>query len=458
MNSLSKLLYLLFGFFLFQISSASGESCDSSLMALEGFGNFESLKETSDSLPKNPFTVACQGVEIKEKRPLYYPHSYQHDGQTYFTQDLLTNLADCHGDFHRQDLEKINALQKCQGTPSQECAEFYDDIRKYVGEARMSLSLAQDPNSDDFLDHKPLSSPNKNLKSVGYEKEVPWLPLTDNEFLLAQEKLKEIKLNTQRFAENLEKNGTIKRRNIPYYQKIKTLETTRKAFLYYQFILSSLPIIEYLSSPNPSDKEIQKALAQIKENSKQQLKELEELKNQIYEESKKGRVSGKAIDKLFSDQNVVETCLIENPKSCGLAASIELARRKKEKISFGLSIGAIAASFFMPPLILAVEGVGGSLYYLNDSYKEKTHLKKVFLSQPSTSALIELKNNGFNSLTSDNMTVGISKNDFGKFLTSDQMYASTLKWTPLMVFASVLVPQQILKVRDKVSNIAKQAP
>lgn len=304
--------------------------------------------------------------------------------------------------------------------PSKNEHEVRDSLFYNLKKARANLALASEPliwgRQTTVNDMNSIFKPNADLKSFGF-KSVPWQALTPNELKNAENQLERYKQAFKKRHEKTLPNGQkddltdeelnsllpydrLKRENQIYanpmnlsqeeishqisqsdMSDIRTdlidqmLLNIRAGHLNeYLKIVSQYPIMNYLSSPDPSLKEIQEAGQKMYENAVKETQNIKRvgalLNNPNHADD---IINHNSILDLLDYRSIVEELLTERPEFCAVATTAELHREKVEVSKSMVMLPVLAATFFMPlvPATLLATGTGSIFTY--NAYKDFTN-------------------------------------------------------------------------------------
>lgn len=145
----------------------------------------------------------------------------------------------------------------------------------------------------------------------------------------------------------------------------------------YRDIMETWPILSYIQSPNPDEKEILRALMALKDNARKEKERHASLLAKVDRDYESKTVDPELLS-LLDDQYapLIHERLSKNPEYCGLAASLSDAMYSRMERDTYATIGAGAALMFFPPAWAFAGGaiLTGAVYY--NSQNEVTGLRQ----------------------------------------------------------------------------------
>jgi hypothetical protein len=289
-----------------------------------------------------------------------------------------------------------------------------DSLSYNIKKARAHLALASLP----LKSAGDAFKPNTQLRPLGH-KAIPWQPLSDDEFKKASQHLAKYKKaylerhtidlpkgknpipgleqlldyyeNPETFSLQ-ERDDLLKRQGPLTFAKedlMRQLTTLRAKHLEeYRSIVSKYPIINYLSSANPSIHELQTAGLRMSENAIKELKEVDRVGNLVNNPRHADDiVNNRSVLDLMDYRVLVEELLTEHPDFCAVATTAELQREKRDLQNGLIVFPVLAASFFVPigpAVALALAASSASAYSSYQDYKDQ---QQAVYSAPINTAL-----------------------------------------------------------------------
>lgn len=309
--------------------------------------------------------------------------------------DLSGQVAQC---FHRPS--QVSENFKCtemrtwldpKKYPSGRTPEKEDTLTYNIKLARANLALA-DPN----VDLSKSLTPNANLKPYGY-KSVPWEPLTSDEknnalnvlngykeqyktkHNLSEEAFNKLIKPYDRSSENqiyanpmniseAEMQDRLLGRDRKALERFFTKARTQH-LENYRAILARYPIINYLSTANPSAQEVHTAGLRLQDNAKKEMAQIKEIGKLLnnpplnpHPRQPDTSINNSKILNLMDYRSIVEELLAEHPQYCAVATTAELQREKRAfRNALLIAAPLLAVCAFAPPLAaVAISGAAGS--------------------------------------------------------------------------------------------------
>ncbi len=334
--------------------------------------------------------------------------------------DLTNNIIRCFR------IPKAEAgTQDCQETrswinPTQfptSASNPQESLAYQIRLARMHLALADsNPGLYDSM------TPNTSLETYGF-KTIPWNSLSATETQGAQDYLNQYKenfksihhlteqqfqsllkpydrsaLEGQVYANPMNVSDLENRHRILQSELNRQFTRVRNQHLnVYRGILSQYPILNYLSSDNPSVTEVVTAANRIKSNAE---KELNIIKQQgEYLKNFTGQRFTNDTLNLLDYESIVEEVLMDRPEFCAVATTAQATRDKRDLKGALIVAPLLAVCFLAPPLTGAVIGVGMGTAFAISSYTDYKSQQQAAYAAPL--------NDG--SLKADQYTVDASR-------------------------------------------------
>lgn len=285
------------------------------------------------------------------------------------------------------------------GNVPRDSAEYRDSFAYQLRVARSQLAVAAtNPNESNFF------SSNESLNSHGF-KSVPWNPLSaaekkaaENTLLQYRDQFKQLHNLTDTELDALllpfdrSKVGEIwanpmnitpeETRHLVLQSELdRNITRMRRGHLEkYREIVSQYPIINYLSSNNPSPLEFQRAGKELKRNAQSELERVRAWGESL--RAKPPRLSHEELN-LLDYRGVVEEFLNEQPRFCAVASGAQRARDRRAMRNTALTVAPIlAASFFAPPAAAMIVMVGASGAYATASYLDYRYQQEGAFAAP----------------------------------------------------------------------------
>jgi hypothetical protein len=350
-------------------------------------------------LPGQPRTATAWQDDLSNTSLFYIELQKRIEQRAQQNLDLASHLASCYRvpriETATADCESTrNWVNPRQFLPTSGSGTPYEESLVYaIKEARIHLSLVTNTGSGNP------TSPNSTLSPRGF-KSVDWSPLTPVEL---QESERILRLYAERFRQTLQINETEYNSILQPYDRSQNgevwpnpmlvqdgemrhrmllsnlqgfMETRAQRHLdRYRQIVSQYPIINYLSSMEPSPSEIVQAAQRLKANAENELRDLQQMGRRI--NSMSPNVPNEA-SQLLDYNLMVEELLAERPEFCRIATN-EQNRRSRRAITQSLLLGAplLAASFLAPPVAAMALAAAGGTVFAYQSYGD-------FVSQQSS--------------------------------------------------------------------------
>jgi hypothetical protein len=388
------LLFILFSFSQDAPDITSGElvaPSEPSQQSLSPFYSCSSLKSY-----KGPVKTSWLSTRVPEQdqsgnktRDFFKELQKRIEVQAQQNLDTSRQVVEC---FHRPsqvsetpDCAKSRTWLDPKKYPSSTMPEKENTLVYNIKMARANLALA-DPNVDFFKS----MAPNTQLKPYGY-KEVPWEPLRPEEKTAAQKVLNDYKeqykkkhnvtedefndLIKQPYDRNSDNQIYANPMNISDADMQDRLKRSKRRELEhffqkprtqylenYRAILARYPIINYLTSANPSALEMHTAGLRLQENAKKEMAEIKSVGKLLATPTHRPRhplapdpsINNASILNLLDYRNIAEDLLAEHPEYCAVASTAELQREKREfRKSLFVAAPLLAVCFIAPPMAIA---------------------------------------------------------------------------------------------------------
>lgn len=317
------------------------------------------------------------------------------------TKDFLLALADKVEAAAADNLKMTKSLTQCFSVvfrthASENCREMRqwalppkenpetpdkDSLWYNVRASRAHLALS----SGNRLSSAEATTINRKLNPLGSYKNTHWNELDDAELAKAQKNMDVYKKQFQKLKSltDTQMQDLVNLRNQQGHQLRKEYlhefrKMRRKHLDEYRKIISKFPLINYLSSPQPTEAEIYSAGMRMQENAQSELARIRDLKK-ILRELKTDVIPNSTL--LLTDYGgLVEGLLSERPEFCAVATSTYLVRGERELgNAILMTAPLLAATVLAPPMAAVAISVAASTAYAGLSYiefkdKERAHL------------------------------------------------------------------------------------
>lgn len=395
------------------------------------YGAERALQKVEVESETSPFAAACSDPTLLKDRPTtgvlgqIAPLRDKHGRTSHeFLKRLVARIKKDTAE-HKATIDGIEKCLEATSDQSRTCIGFREFVDKVipsqVANARGRLALAETESRvssvlDLFSSKKDTLAAagdrvsfllNDQLKPLGTAKQVAWNPLTPEEVM----RYKKI-LTDDWTAASQNTAARVKAGELPGREKVslkgKSIEidspTARnhKNVLFlmarldhgaeYQRIIAKYPILQFLHSAQPDRKEIQVALAKMKEHiasESEYLAGIEAALDTPYRDIK-GRgglkvgreewLAPQALE-LLDYSRFVEDLLIESPEYCGLATSLTYARANRS-LAGSAAIGFIVlgSALVFPPTAALTVGLGASAITMTESQRKLNIAKDHYMS------------------------------------------------------------------------------
>jgi hypothetical protein len=378
---------------LFSLSAKAQSPC--------GFIVDQSLYPVSkivDSIEESPFMVACHEPQgLLKDRPatglLNRAVPLPKEGSPQ-VRDFLETILDKAKARVEGTQNQINAINICLGktAPKDQCNEIKEWVTKtlpsYLAQARNHLSLAQSEQELTTWMGRTSTTPNYDLSALGGYKEKKWVPLNKaeriaagNDLKIAQEKFEKVFLKNK---EKIEKAGLEEKDFVNQSMLVHRYEHYKN----YTKMMAELPLLQYLRGPGVTESQLKMALAQMQGSLNKEKTYLEKNEKLL---AKADPLDPELLG-LMRYNSIVEEELIANNKNCGIATSL-LYSLDNRQLGEGLAIGLpiMAISFFAPPILSTVAGMGAGAFIASQSLQQMERTKVKNLSHIYSEDEQELK-------------------------------------------------------------------
>lgn len=388
-------------------ASAQTEPCVTSLFEAE-MGQIQNLTAIIERDETSPFRVACHDPPglLRQRPPtgLFRRQVPARDSKGRSTRDFLARIRERVQQKITENRNMLRSLETCLSRvrAPEGCEELHTwadrELPAYVAEARQHLALAQTEHQVNSWFSRPNRDLNTRLSPQGTEKMVPWAPLTDAERELAQERMRSYNRDIRAEVDRRMADGRLPR---PRASRARvsasgasgrfSVEADRFAadamlaqrFTHaqnYHAMISEIPLLQYLSSAQPSREEILGAVRKMMDNLRDEEKMAADAWKDL-ESAPADQVPPSALH-FLRYQSFVEEELVREPADCGLITSVSYTQLNRE-LGTGLAIGLpiLAASIFAPPLAAFGIGAVAGLGFAYDSQLELDRTRTIAFSQ-----------------------------------------------------------------------------
>ncbi|MCB0379318.1 MAG: hypothetical protein KDD33_12565 [Bdellovibrionales bacterium] len=334
--------------------------------------------ETAPTPSTLPFMMACKNREVKT--PPYSPFiDIKLKGQNLDQKesDRLKFVEFIDGllkDIHKTSLEQNRAAKeisqclihqkyspRCPAIKSwikNEAPDIIKDARFCLGSSTAAFKKAMAINIG-FASTEPNS---KLTVPAGEDfKTVPWSPLNRSE---KAEIKKFLKYEKDIIESSVKHHQTPNSRNLTYQQRTWVSDQLRLKrdlqYAEYARIMSSYPILNHISDPNPSAKAWVYAGEQALKGNQKELQHISKLQGLL---AKNTKAESLPYDLLAVTQYTahIEAFLLKNPQYCEIASSmIKTAKARQTGIAYARNLPVIAASFYLSAGMAAVLGASAA--------------------------------------------------------------------------------------------------
>ncbi len=383
------------------------EPCVTSMFEAE-MGQIQNLSAVIERDEASPFRVAChEPPGLLRQRPptgLFRRQIPVRDSRGRNTRDFLRRIRERVQQKITENRNMLRSLETCltRSRAPDGCEDLHvwadRELPAFVAEARQHLALAQTEHQVNSWFSRPHRDLNLQLSPQGTEKMVPWAPLTETERELAQERLRGYNREIRSEVERRMADGRLPR---PRASRARvssssasgrfSVEADRFAadamlaqrFTHaqsYHAMISEIPLLQYLSSAQPSREEILGAVRRMQDNLRDEEKMAADAWKEL-ESAPAERIPASALH-FLRYQSFVEEELVREPADCGLITSVSHTQLNRD-LGTGLAIGLpiLAASIFAPPLAAFGIGAVAGLGFAYDSQLELDRTRTIAFSQ-----------------------------------------------------------------------------
>jgi predicted nuclease of predicted toxin-antitoxin system len=303
----------------------------------------------SGHIPSSYLGTAIPTVDAKERQ----------------TKDFLELVGAKISRSHQKNVNMAQRLGECTTSPPSPACEpavatwLESELPALISAVRHSLALATSSPDPSQNAEKNDTRINTKLDPLGSTKTTAWEPLTKEEEALAQEDL-------SRIVRNLPPKTAEGHNNLDSYQerRKRLLQARELSFLIYLTLMGIHPIMQNLTSTNPTNKEIQrviqKTLKALKVESDSLAEALENLKKPFNLGRAGNRTYSDKVLLLMKYRGEVEEVLLEHPEYCGLALSLRQVEENKKSTRDVIQSVAFFSSFLLGPWTALAVGAGVS--------------------------------------------------------------------------------------------------
>jgi hypothetical protein len=303
------------------------------------------------------------------------------------TRDFLDKLLARLDDVAQENVNLSKNIGFCMGakgdTPG--CAKMRKEwiepdggLKFKIEEARYHLALAQGPQDPRTVFGAANEGINKRMTTTGVHKDVPWKPLTPAEEKAATEILRreEKKVRDKVLARGYNGHSYASRR---LFQD-EMMVIRKGHWNEYRKVLSSVPFVQFISSLNPSDKEIAEAARKQGELALKEQKKLREFRWKL--KSKRTKEINTDLLDMLEYRSIVEDLLTVHPEYCGVAAGLAEVRDQRALGTAAATMtGLIVLSVLVPPAAGIALGVGASGVAAYEAYDDFHKARQMALSE-----------------------------------------------------------------------------
>ncbi len=304
------------------------------------------------------------------------------------TNDIIRCFRIPRTEARTQDCQETRSWINPAQFPPPPASNLPESLAYQIRLARMNLALAD--SSPGFYDS---FTPNTSLDAYGF-KAIPWNSLNATETQAAQDYLSRYKesfksvhhLTEQQFQsllkpyDRLAVEGQVysnpmnvsdgeNRYRVLQSELNRQMTRVRNQHLnVYRGILSQYPIINYLSSDNPSVTEVVAAANRIKINAENELNIIKEQGENLRNTTGQ-RFTNDTLN-LLDYQSIVEEVLMDRPDFCAVATTAQGARDKRDLRGALMMAPLLAVCLLAPPLAGVAIGIGVGSAFAISSYTD----------------------------------------------------------------------------------------
>ncbi|MES2767989.1 MAG: hypothetical protein V4596_02495 [Bdellovibrionota bacterium] len=333
----------------------------------------------------SPFPYACQKKgDLKNMSATGIGHRNipSQDSQGNLSRDFFLILLTKIENYIKDNINLTSNIEGCLGNSKShaECKEILNWAKKVVPlkvqEARYHLSLGTER---DAATATQLYFPNTRLDTLRSFKETPWQRLTPKEIQSANAALKEYMDKGRAITHREMKGENVVERVAFLDSRIRDIRFEHMTA--YRALIGEMPLMNYITSANPSFTEIKNAARKTHDNALKELAKIQKLKAEL---KANPRVLYNDLFYAVNYSNLYEETLLENPRFCPLGAAI-FRTNDNRVLGNAIAIGAplLVASFLAPPAAAVVGGlVAGAAFAAQSQHQysqtKQRNLGKVF--------------------------------------------------------------------------------
>lgn len=345
----------------------------------------------------NPFPTACPGKLTSKDR---YTTNVKFTQGIPFLKKVLSRVKKSLLQSQKEVSEITECLNKkvCSNTQVQNfMAQELPMAVKYA-RRNLAVSLSEDPDitmlpssvHKILYGTKQMETPNYSLNTLGLYKAQSWSKLTAQEIKQANDDLESIKKNVQNNVQSWSEDELINRRSeylteqeMQHFKKSKPEDIKRQpkdmrflqerlqhsemlvyrhqAFLNYMEIQSRYPIMQYLTSNDPTINEVAKANNQLQSNLNKELSTIYQIEEDLNQLPANSSIPASVL-RILDYQPYVETELLTDSKNCTMAASMKYSQHLIESDrNFDMGFPIMVASMYASgPAVLSMLGASAS--------------------------------------------------------------------------------------------------
>jgi len=306
----------------------------------------------------------------------------------------LVNAAYKHTDkMLKQNLEKTKESKKCLkavfSTEFKNLTTFCQDVYVQIMQtsasiyrARLQLAMAL-PSSSELtpLQYKTLNT-NLNVPVNTFKVE-KWMPLSkDEKNRLSQEWTELLSIIEKKASMDMKPSNSGFMSGADEYKKNLIQQVRQKALLNYHIEMTQYPLIQFLKSSEPTEKEFESAYDKAIQSIEKEIDNIRAHQNKLVLSDKKIITED---DLFILNYASTEEVLRSNGQFCSVAQSlVEYQKLKNMYVSYGSMVLFIGASYLkVPATALLTAGIGLSGLSLYQSQVEYKKALQAHLASPS---------------------------------------------------------------------------
>ena len=320
----------------------------------------------------------------------------------------LKNIAD-------ENIKLSKNIQFCMGPSGKvpDCQKMRDEwiepdggLKFKIEEARYHLALARDPQNMRAVMGDSADGLNNRMWTFGIYKDTQWKPMSTSERKAAADVLEQEKADVRMKIHSLGLSESSAQGQQIMKDEMQAIG--KGHWNAYRRVLTTAPLVQFISSLNPSDAEIAGAAAKQGALAEKEKRHLEALEKGLDQDP--SHLDADLLG-LLDYKNVVDQLLHLRPDFCGIAAGFKDVLDQR---SFGTNIASMTALFVLavavPPTAGIALGAAAGIYDGYSAYQDFNSARTMALSEiggekgaPDAAEL------GHLSLTAANMsTVGLA--------------------------------------------------